>query len=164
MENQKRKGISGYIWILIILLVIWGGIELFGKDKVSQNNVPDNTTVNTTIATNTVVNITGSGNEPGWYISISGNADSANTSLIVDYADSTFTGTLGRTWQENYDSEFQFRGSLSPSATSTINSDKDFIVYFKKENCIDPAGRTHEYSVDVNMHSEKEYKGCADVN
>ncbi len=159
MENQKKGGINKYIWILIILLILWGAIELFGKNKPVENIINDNNMSNIV-----AVNIVARGNEPGWYLSISGNSDSANTLLNVDYGESTFTGTLGRTWQENYDTETQFRGILSPTATSTITEQKDFIIYFKKESCMDDAGNNHEYSAEINMHSEKDYKGCADLN
>lgn len=97
-------------------------------------------------------------------MSINGDTASATALFIADYGDSTFTGLLGRTWQENYDNEFQFRGKLTPSATSTIVGEKDFIFYFKKDSCFDDAGNIHKYKVEINMNAEKEYKGCGDLN
>ena len=161
MENKKSSGMGKYIWVLIILLILWGAIELFGKDKSTSDNLVENNNASTT---SELVNVVARGNEPGWYISIQGDSQSANTLLTVDYGESSFTGTLGRSFQESYEDEFQFRGFLNPSPTSTITEQKDFIVYFKKEVCTDDAGNSHEYSADINMHSEKDYKGCADLN
>lgn len=158
MENEKKKGVNKYVWVLIILLILWGAIELFGKDEVVPNNIENNTNSTTT---SEVINIDAGGNEPGWHLLMKGDPNAADTFLTVDYGESTFTGTLGRTWQENYDTEFQFRGSLLSSATSTINGQKDFIIYFKKEVCIDDIGFPHEYTAEVNIHSERQYKGCA---
>lgn len=161
MENQKNKGIKKYFWILLILLILWGIVELFGKDKVFQNKTLNNAN---DVISGDFVNITAIGNEPGWYLNIKGNTSSAETILVLDYGETTFTGVLGRTWQENYDTETQYRGSLTPTATSTIKDNKDFIIYFKKEICTDDADKAHTYKVEINMHSEKEYKGCADFN
>lgn len=162
MENEKKSSINKYLWIVIILIILWGIIEIFNLNKKEEKSIIN--TNNNTASTSELINISASGNEPGWYLKINGDTSSANTLLVVDYGEATFTGILGRTWQENYESETQYRGFLTPSATSTIKEEKDFIIYFKKEICTDDADKAHTYKVEINMHSEKEYKGCADFN
>lgn len=115
--------------------------------------------------------ISGGGNEPGWNFKIRGselNNGPKGFDLIADYGESEWSGLIGRTWQESYDQNFQFRGDLkqvvkdSTSAeTSTIT--KSIIIYFESKECFDDAGNKHGFSAELNFNSEKEYKGCADI-
>lgn len=173
MQEEKNIKKHKYIWIFIAFVLVWIIIKIFNnkietekKNNFTKENIITGTIATSIISTNTIfrVDIKANGNEPGWFLSINGDTASATALFIADYGDSTFSGSLVRTWQENYDNEFQFRGILSPTATSTIAEQKDFIIYFKKEICTDDAGNTHQYSVEINMHSEKYYKGCADLN
>ncbi|MDQ5957631.1 MAG: hypothetical protein QG614_606 [Patescibacteria group bacterium] len=161
---MKRNTIIILVLILAALLV---GAYFINK---SSSNKTDNT-----LNESFKLLIKGLGNEPGWNVSVYGKnltEESFNVDMVLDYGDTKWSGNLGKTWQENYDNEIQFRGDMlrtfdanqnaTSPATSTAST-KNVIVYFGKKTCMDDAGKTHDWSVSVNLNSEKEYKGCADM-
>lgn len=139
------------IYILIVIIVL-GGIVL--AINIHFNRVDE---INNNII------ISGNGNEPGWSIQLKGrdiNAKNVFADINLDYGEKTYIGSLGKTWQENYDKEFQYRGDVTTPDNSVT---KNIIVYFEKKTCTDDAGTVRGLTVSLNLNSEKEYKGCADI-
>lgn len=139
------------IYVLITIVVL-GGIVL--AINIHFNRVDE---------INNNVIISGNGNEPGWSIQIKGrdiNEKNVFVNLNLDYGEKTYIGSFSKTWQENYDKEFQYRGDV---ATLDNSVTKNVIVYFEKKTCTDDADITHGLTVNLNLNSEKEYKGCADI-
>ena len=46
---------------------------------------------------------------------------------------------------------------------SVSTSTKNVILYFEKASCVDDSGTTRNYKVDLNLNSENQYKGCANL-
>ncbi len=153
MNCYCNKYILAFIAILIIL-VIWLGLNKHSKDM--------DTNINTT-----KILVIGGGNEPGWNVKVYGvnlNQKSFNTDFILDYGDSMYSGVLGQTEGGNIDTNFQFRGDVNLIMDGKISTTtKNVILYFEKADCMDDSGATRDYKVDLNLNSEKEYKGCANL-
>ena len=151
-----------YILILaffavLIILVIWLGFNKQAKDKEiapTENNT-------------TKLLVTGSGNEPGWNVKVYGvdlNGKSFKTDFILDYGDAIYSGVLGQTEGGSIDTNFQFRGDVNLITDGSVStSTKNVILYFEKASCVDDSGTTRNYKVDLNLNSENQYKGCANL-
>jgi len=151
-----NKYILGLVAILIILS-IWFGFNKQSKDKdivAIENNT-------------TKLLVTGSGNEPGWNVKVYGvdlKQTIFKTDFILDYGDSIYSGILAQTDGGNIDTNFQFRGDVNLIIDGNISTTtENVILYFEKVACIDDSGATRNYKVELNLNSEKEYKGCANL-
>jgi len=139
------------IYVLVIIAVL-GGIIL--AINIHFNNVDE--------ANNNIL-ISGNDNKPGWAFKINGPSlyrQNLFIDLNLDYGEKTYIGTISKTWQENYDKEFQYRGDVT-SPDGSLK--KNIIIYFEKKICHDDADVSHGLTVSLNLNSEKEYKGCADI-
>lgn len=156
-----KKRIKNILLIILLLLVLVGAV-LVGKrnkQRIINNNVKNEVPVQFLI---------GGGNEPGWAVSLVGfpsNKTEVNANLVLDYADTAWTGLVGRTWQKSYDKDFQYRGDLKQviNGNQLSSTTKNIILYFKKEECHDDADKVHGYKVELDFNSEKTYTGCADL-
>lgn len=165
MENKKIKW---YWWVIIIFIALFAIYKTGVFDKYSSSNA-DNKNMEQlegVRADNLIVS--GGGNEPGWSFNIKGESkDSplATIDLSLDYGSTTWSGLVGKTWQEDYSQEFQYRGdvNLSNLEGSISSTTKNIIIFFQKEECVDAAGTAYNWSVYLSFHSEKEYKGCANL-
>ena len=159
-KGKTNCNCNKYILILaffavLIILVIWVGFNKQNKDiVVIENNT-------------TKLLVTGSGNEPGWNVKVYGvdlNGKSFKTDFILDYGDAIYSGVLGQTEGGNIDTNFQFRGDVNLITDGNIStSTKNVILYFEKASCVDDSGTTRNYKVDLNLNSENQYKGCANL-
>ncbi len=156
MNCNCNKYILALIAILIIL-VIWLGFNKYSKNKdivTTENNT-------------TKLLVTGSGNEPGWNVKVYGvdlNGKSFKTDFILDYGDAIYSGVLGQTEGGSINTNFQFRGDVNLITDGNISTTtKNVILYFEKASCIDDSGATRNYKVDLNLNSENQYKGCANL-
>ncbi|MEA4910715.1 hypothetical protein SDC9_07792 [bioreactor metagenome] len=166
MENKKIKW---YWWVVIVLVVLFiiykAGV--FNKYLSSPNTDNKNASQLEEVKADNLI-VSGTGNEPGWSFQIKGdNADAplAMINLSLDYGSTTWYGLVGKTWQEDYSNEFQYRGDVSLlNADGSISSTtKNIIIFFEKKECMDDAGRANNLAVSLDFHSEKEYKGCANL-
>jgi uncharacterized membrane protein len=159
-KEKKNCHCNKYIVAIIailIILIMWLGFNKQAKDKdiaPTENNT-------------TKLLVTGSGNEPGWNVKVYGvdlNGKSFKTDFILDYGDAKYSGILGRSADDNIGTNFQFRGDVNLVVDDKISSStKNVILYFEKASCVDDSGATKNYKVDLNLNSEKQYKGCADL-
>ena len=156
MNCYCNKYILALVAILIIL-VIWLGFNKQSKDK--DIVVIENGTAKLLVI--------GSGNEPGWNVKVYGadfTQSTFKTDFILDYGDAVYSGVLGQTDGGNVDTNFQFRGDVNLITDGNISTTtKNVILYFEKANCVDDSGATRNYKVNLNLNSEKEYKGCASL-
>lgn len=164
MENKK----SNRLWRIILLLIILvlAILVYYFNFKDSQLRVINPPVVNQVVKQERLV-VSGSGNEPGWYIKLYGREvyeKTAKTDLVLDYGDTSWAGSLALTYQASYVDNFQYLGNLQQIINNELSSStKKVTVSFKKEVCLDPAGKEHSYKVILNFNAEKFYDGCADL-
>lgn len=156
-KGKKNCHCNKYITTIIIILILvvaWFGINKSYKDADNKINTDK-------------ILVSGSGNEPGWNVKVYGadlNQKSFKTDFVLDYGDAKYSGVLGQTVGGSLDTNFQFRGDVNLMIDDKVSTTtKNVILYFEKAACIDDSGATKNYKVDLNLNSEKEYKGCADL-
>ncbi len=157
-EAKGKKNCYCNRYILLAFIVIILGVWL-GVNK-HFNNVDDK------INTNKIL-VVGSGNEPGWNVKVYGldiKQTNFRTDFILDYGDAKYSGILGRSAEGSIDTNFQFRGDVNLIVDDKMSSlTKNVILYFEKATCVDDSGATKNYIVELNLNSEKQYKGCGDL-
>lgn len=156
-KGKKHCHCNKYITAIIVILIMvvaWFSISKHFKDSDNKINTDK-------------ILVTGAGNEPGWNVKVYGadlNQKSFKTDFVLDYGDAKYSGILAETDGGNINTNFQFRGDVNLIVDDQVSSTtKNVILYFEKAACVDDSGATKNYKVDLNLNSEKEYKGCADL-
>lgn len=167
---MKKKNANLIIILLVAALLVFAGHKflLNKNNQISNNPNPNNSSAaNNNSNNNTTPQISmikGSGNEPGWTIEIeNSSANLANhmANIVVDYGEAKYSGYLSKTMQQDYSKGFEYKGQVADM--KNITAVKDVVVTFKKQECIDDAGRPHAYNVELKLGKDKTYKGCADA-
>lgn len=160
MKNKKR------LIVLIVLLIIIIGFYFFTKGKKSVNS-NQNIEQQAEVLQFDKVMVEGKGNEPGWIVKLNGNKLYQTTvlaSMLLDYGDSTWAGTLDIVEQANYQDGFEYTGKVNQLIDNKVSQVvKNASVKVSKGECLDPKGDKHDYKVELNLNNEKTYQGCADV-